>query len=146
MSVAKKVPRSEAEGKAPVITAITRQASEDFTEAGFDQAALENIEGWIVKTMVQKAKVHYKESGYDPKNFNPRVDANSVYVSVNGKKLAVIKINFDDVARSINIMGFQGNELIRVSCFRNSNDDILVFSGECGSKIKEAFGVSLPSP
>jgi hypothetical protein len=141
--VAEKAPTSS-DKRTPVIAAITTQTSEGITDANLDQAALKNIEGWLIKTMLEKAKIHYAESGNDPKDFNPRVNARSVYMTVDGKKLAVIKIDFDNAVRSANIMGIRGNEFVRVSCIRTSNDDILIFSGECGNKIKEAFGVSLP--
>jgi hypothetical protein len=45
--------------------------------------------------------------------------------------------------RAVWIMGYQGEKFIRVQCLRGSDHDIPVFSGECGAKVKEAFGVSL---
>ena len=89
--------------------------------------------------MIKKSKSKYAELGYDPNSFNPKVEANSVYVTVNGKKLAVIKVNMDNSVRSVTIMGIKGTELHRVSCIRNSNHDIPVWTGECGKKIQEVF-------
>jgi predicted nucleic-acid-binding Zn-ribbon protein len=128
----------------PVTAAVTRQDSQGMTEARLDQAALKDIEKWLVQTIIQKSKSDYASSGNDASTFKPRVEAKSVYVNVRDKKLGVIKINFNDSVRAVNIIGFQNKEFIRVSCWRNSNDDIPVFSGACGDKVKEAFGVTLP--
>ena len=81
--------------------------------------------------------------GYNPKDFNPNVTANSLYVSFAGKKLGVIKINSDNQIRSVTIFGIKGNELHRVTCVRASNRDIPILTGECGNKVKETFGVSI---
>lgn len=129
---------------APVVVIVTEQSAEGVTDADLDQAGLKNLETWVVNTMIEKGKSTYEELGYDPNTFNPKVDANSVYANVSGKKLAVIKINMDNSVRHVVIMGIIGNKLLRVHCTRNSNHDILVWSGECGNKVKEIFGVSIP--
>lgn len=133
----------EASAIAPVVATITTQSAEGFTDADLDQTSLKNIETWIVDTMIKKGKSSYAELGYDSNDFNPKVDANSVYLTVKGKKLAVIKINMDNSVRSVTIMGIKGTELHRVTCIRNSNHDIPVWSGECGKKIQEVFGVAI---
>ena len=125
---------------------ITVQSAEGCTDEDLDQTGLKNLETWVVNTMIKnkKSKSTYAELGYDPNSFNPKVvEANSVYVTVNGKKLAVIKVNMDNSVRSVTIMGIKGTELHRVSCIRNSNHDIPVWSGECGKKIQEVFGVAI---
>lgn len=128
---------------APVVVAVTVQSAEGCTDADLDQAGLKNFETWIVNTWIEKGKSKYAELGYDPNSFNPKVEATSVYVTVNGKKLAVIKVNMDNSVRSVTIMGIKGTELHRVTCIRNSNHDIPVWSGECGNKIQEVFGVAI---
>ena len=133
----------EASAIAPVVAMITVQSAEGFTDADLDQTGLKNLETWVVNTMIKKSKSKYAELGYDPNSFNPKVEANSVYVTVNGKKLAVIKVNMDNSVRSVTIMGIKGTELHRVTCIRNSNHDIPVWSGECGKKIQEVFGVAI---
>jgi hypothetical protein len=123
---------------APIIAAITSQGSGDL-----DQDALENLETWIVQTMLQKARNHYSADGFDPADLQPKVYADSVYMSIDGKKLAIIKIKVDNIMRSVTILGIEGSELIRVGCIRGSNHDIPVFSGECGAKVQKAFGLSV---
>lgn len=130
-------------GMKPVMAFTTIQSAGGVTEADLDQAGLKNIETWLVETMLQKGRNKYAEMGYNPKDFKPKVIANSVYVTAGGKKLAIIKVDMDNSMRSVTIMGIKGNELHRVSCIRASNHDIPVWSGECGNKVNEVFGVSI---
>lgn len=127
----------------PVMAYTTTQTSEGVTEADLDQTGLANLETWIVETMLQKSRNKYVEMGYNPKDFKPKVVANSVYVTAGGKKLAIIKINMDKSMRSVTIIGIKGDELNRVSCIRASNHDIPVWSGECGNEVHKTFGVSI---
>ena len=109
----------------------------------FNQAALKNMESVLVNILIEKGKNNYAELGYDPNKFNPRLNVDSAFMNVSGKKLAVIKINMEDKVRSVMIIGIEGAKQVRVTCIRNSNHDIPVFFGECGNKLKEAFGVSI---
>jgi len=127
----------------PVMAFTTVQSSEGVTEADLNQTALATLETWIVETILQKGRNKYAEMGYNPKDFKPKVEANSVYITVGGKKLAVIKVNMDNSMRSVTIMGIKGTELHRVSCIRASNHDIPVWSGECGKEVRKTFGVSI---
>lgn len=128
---------------APIIVISSVQSAEGVTDADLDLVTLKILETWTVNTILEKGKSKYAELGYDPNTFNPEIDANSVYVSVSGKKLAVIRINIGNLIRAVTIMGIKGNELHRVGCMRSSNHDIPVWSGECGNKIQEVFGVTL---
>ena len=127
----------------PVMAFTTTQSSEGAKEADLDQAGLEGLEAWIVETMLKKGRNKFAEMGYDPKNFKPDLSANSVYITAEGKKLAVIKVNMDNSMRSVTLIGIQGAELLRVSCIRASNHDISVWSGECGDEVRKTFGVSI---
>lgn len=128
---------------APVIAAITIQDTEKTSEADLDLEALKRLEQHMVKTTLRRARANYARQGFDPKTYNPKIDANSVYTVTSGKKLAVIRISIDSQVRAVWVMGFQRNQFVRVSCIRASNHDIPIFSGECGQKITEAFGVSI---
>jgi hypothetical protein len=127
----------------PVVAATTAQTSEGLTEADLSQAVLEKLENWMVETMLKKGMNAYSEMGYNPQDFKPKISADSVYMVVRGRKLAVIRINMDNAARSVTIMGIKGSELLRVSCIRSSNRDIPVWSGECGNEVQKTFGVSI---
>jgi len=127
----------------PVIVATTTQTSEGVTNADLDQAALKNLETWMVNMFLQKGKNNYEVMGYNPEDFNPKLDAKSVYVTSGTKKLAIIKINLDNSMRSVTIIGIEGKELYRVTCIRASNHEIPVFSGECGNEIYKTFAVRI---
>lgn len=140
-----KVPSSASTSgvKKPVMAFTTTQSSEGVTEASFDQEGLQNLEKWIVDTMLRKGRAKYAELGYNPKDYNPKISANSVYITAKGKKLAVIKINAGNSVRSVTIIGINGASLERVTCLRGSNHDIPMWSGECGKEINKTFGVSI---
>lgn len=135
---------------APVITMSTIQSSEGFTEANLNQEFLKNLESWIVETVLRKAHVAYAETGNDLSEFNPVPVSNSQYVNVGGKKLAVIKITLypskvdpTTATKMVRIVGFTRKGMETVGCIRNSNHDIPLWSGECGKKIREVFGVGI---
>lgn len=126
-----------------VIAAITSQPSGGATTGNFDQEALKNLETWFVQKVLEKGKSGFADLGYDPNDFDPNIVASSVYVSIEDKKLAMIKVSTAYAVRAVAIIGIEREELVRVTCFRQSSREIAVFSGECGSKIQEAFGVSI---
>jgi hypothetical protein len=136
-------PVSESSEVKPVLVYTTVQSTDGVTEADLDQAGLTNLQNWVVETILQKSRSKFAEMGYDPKDFKPKIVAKSVYVIAGRKKLAVIKVDIDSSMRSVTIMGIKGNELHRIACIRGSNHDIPLWSGECGNKIKEVFGVSV---
>ncbi|MBI2312284.1 MAG: hypothetical protein HYU77_07280 [Betaproteobacteria bacterium] len=128
---------------APIVTAITIQDTEGKSEADLDLEGLKRLEQHMVQTTLQRAQANYAKQGFDPKTYNPKVDVGSVYMVAGGKKLAVIKMNIDNQVRTVWIMGFHRGQFLRVTCIRGSNHDIPIFSGECGQKVTEAFGVSV---
>lgn len=136
-------PVSQQQSIKPVQAFTTAQSSEGVTESDLNQEVLSNLETWLIQTMLQKGRNKYAEMGYNPKDFNPKITANSVYVTAGGKKLAVIKINMNQTMRTVTIMGIKGNEFQRVNCIRASNHDIPVWSGPCGDEVRKTFGVSV---
>jgi len=128
---------------APTIAAITIQDTEGTSEADLDLEGLKRLEAHLVETTLRRARANYAKQGFDPKTYNPKIDVNSVYTVVSGKKLAVIRMSVDSQVRTVWVMGFRRDQFVRVSCIRASDHDIPIFSGECGQKLTEAFGVSL---
>lgn len=128
---------------APITAMITIQDPEGTTESNLDLETLKRIEQWSVQTFLQKARASYAKQGFDPETFDPKLNVASVYLVAGGKKLAVIKMNMNDQARIVSVMGFHRGQFLRVACIRGSNHDIPLFSGECGQKVTEAFGVSI---
>lgn len=99
---------------------------------------------------VKKTRAAYAETGNDPTKLNPFPVSDSQYVTVGGKKLAIIKITLypskNDhtyATKMVRIVGFTQKGVETVGCMRNSNHDIPVWSGVCGNKIQEVFGVSM---
>jgi hypothetical protein len=133
----------EQPASSPIITAITIQGTQGTSEDDLTIDGLKNLEQIIVASILKRTRARYIELGEDPKAFRPHIDSNGVYVEVGGKKLAIVRINLDNSVRSIAIMGFRGEEFVRVTCLRESNDEIPLFRGACADKIHEAFGVSL---
>jgi len=127
----------------PVIAVITVQETEGTSEADLDLAGLKRLETHLVQTTVERSRRNYARQGYDPRTFNAKVDSSSVFTTIGAKRLAIINMRMDAGVRAVWILGYQGEKFIRVQCFRASDHDIPVFSGECGTKVKEAFGVSL---
>ncbi|MBP7215645.1 MAG: hypothetical protein KBA52_08445 [Candidatus Kapabacteria bacterium] len=134
---------SQTKGMTPVVVTSTVQDAEGVKNADLDMVGLKNLEKWIVDTVIKKSRNAYAEQGHNPNTFNPKVETKSAYVNVNGMKLAVIKVNNSNLVRAVTIFGIKGNEAYRVNCIRYSNHDIPVWSGKCGDKVKEVFGVSM---
>lgn len=137
-------------GVAPVVVVSTHQDSEGVTEENLNETTLKNLERWMVATVIQKARQAYAQSGYDPSLFNPKTVANSQIINIGGSKLAVVKLTMhanatdtQNAVRLVRILGFRKSGATTVGCMRNSNHDIPIFTGECGKKIKEVFGVSV---
>ncbi len=135
---------------APVVVVSTYQDSEGMTEKNLNESTLKNLEKWMVTTAVQKARQTYAQSGHNSSLFNPKTVSDSHIVNIGGSKLAVVKITLyasmaetKNAVRMVRILGFTKSGAVTVGCMRNSNHDIPVFSGECGKKIKEVFGVSI---
>lgn len=127
----------------PIIATMTIQSSEGVTELDFNQSLLDTFESWTIDTLIKKGKRSIADMGHDPSTYNPKIYADSVYIDVNGKKLAVMKFNLSNVARMVVLIGIKKDQIYRVNCLRQSNHDIPVWSDACGDKIYEAFGVSM---
>jgi hypothetical protein len=135
---------------APVTAVATLQDTEGATEADFDLSSLKRIEQLVVDASVKSARETYASTGNDVSKFNPHVISDSQFVSVQGKKLGVIKLsvfaNKNDEKSTVKItriMGFTRKGIETVGCVRYGAEEIPVFTGVCGDKIREVFGVSM---
>lgn len=130
----------------PVVAATTIQSSEGLTEADLNQVALDYFEKLFTDMWVKKTQNHWVSNGGDLKD--PKIVlspvAKSVYVELDGKKLAIIKITMNDSVRMVVIIGLKKSELYRVTCARSSNHDIPVSSGVCGEEVSRTFGIRFP--
>ncbi len=125
----------------PVLVLTTVQDAEGGSESDFNQTGLKALEKWTLDTMLKKGKSNYAEQGYNPKDFNPKFTAKSLYLVAGGKKFAIIKVNANNAIRSVTILGFKGKEQVTVNCIRASNHDIPIWSGNCGNEVNKTFGV-----
>jgi hypothetical protein len=123
--------------KTQIVAAITTQNAEGVTSSDLDQEGLLKLEAWFVQTILQKSEERITKQGYAPK-----IRANSVFIDIQGNRLAVIKIRMAGI-RSVMVVGVKGNNLLRVTCIRKDDHDIPLFSGECGNKMNEAFDVAV---
>jgi len=134
---------------APVFAASTEQSSKGVTEEDMNQKFLKYFEAWMVETCKKKTMLAYAELEHDPSNFHPEITSKSQYVYIEGKKLAVISVSShggDKIVRGVKIIGFSApGTLSTVACIRQSNHDIPIYTGVCGAKIKEVFGVGIPT-
>lgn len=129
---------------APVYAAFTSQSAEGYTEADFDDDALARLEAWVINTIKAKMRVEFAEQGLDLAGMDDRIEADSTYLTVQGKKLAIIKASLGGAVRAVTLLGIDGDQIHRVTCIRKSNHDIRLWSGPCAEEIHKAFGVRLP--
>ncbi len=135
---------------APVTAVATLQDAEGATEADFDLSSLKRIEKMVVDASVKSARETYASTGNDVSKFNPHVISDSHFVSVQGKKLGVIKLavftsknDNKSAVKIVRIMGFTRKGVEAVGCIRYGDEEIPVLTGVCGDKIREVFGVSM---
>ena len=70
------------------------------------------------------------------------VNASSVYVTVQGLKLAVVKLKIENT-NQVFIYGIKGDELLRVGCLSLTKKTIPISYGKCGEAIKKVYGVDI---
>lgn len=128
---------------APIIVLSTSENSNGLKEKDLNQSVLSFWEDWLVKTTTENAYRNFAEQGYDPKKLKLNIKKDSVFITVSGTKLAVIRLNLNNLVRHAIIMGVKGNEIYRVTCIRSSNHTIPVLYGKCGEEVSKVFGMKL---
>jgi len=130
-----------------VVVFTTLQDAEGATEEDFNVEELNKLELWSKLLAIEKGSKIYA-TGNVPAKLTDIPDVDAMYVTVGGKKLAVIKMTLyppNDSGKSIfkmvRIIGFTDKGLESVLCGREGNQDVPVWSGACGGKIQEIFGV-----
>jgi hypothetical protein len=135
--------KNESENKIiPVKALSTHEDALGMTEKNMDIAFINKFESIFKDKFITTLKQAYIDEGYDPSYATTNITSRSFYVSIEGKKLAVIHYNIDNNVRSAVILGFKNNEMLRVFCTRAGNADILIANGECKKEIEKTFGVS----
>lgn len=136
---------SQSQKDASVVALVVKKDSKNVTKDQFDQDFLENLKRWMADQIVTKAKKHFIESGNNPNDFHEDIDSDAVYVKIQDKKLAIVRLTFNKQMRVAWIVGIEPPELVRVICIRRRNEEIPIFHGNCGSKVLEAFNITMPA-
>ena len=135
--------KNESENKIiPVKAFSIHEDALGMTEKNMDIAFINKFESIFKDKFITTLKQAYIDEGYDPSYATTNITSRSFYVSIEGKKLAVIHYNIDNNVRSAVILGFKNKEMLRVFCTRAGNTDILIANGECKKEIEKTFGVS----
>lgn len=129
-------------------TLLVMTASEDAEgakQSDFSPQLLKILEKKTVESIRAKAQTHLKSTGQP--TVLPPFQAESHYVGIGGVKLAVVRIKVPATVNQVIVFGIRETELHRVACIRTSEFDLAIplFSGPCGDKIREVFGVSVPA-
>lgn len=131
-------------GFGPVVAAVTSQNNtEGFSEAHLDMDVLSRLEDWVADTTKEKLLAEYAARGLDVGDVENRIVTESLYLTIQGKKLALVKTNMAELVRHVTIFGFKGDQFNRVTCIQQGGHDIPLSRGQCAEKIYEAFGVRL---
>lgn len=127
----------------PVAVISSSQNSKGLKESDLNQSLLTFWENFLVKTTTSNVYRNFAEQGQDPSKLKLNIERNSVFVTVEGKKLAVMRLNLNNLVRHVIVMGIKGNEIYRVTCIRGSNHSISILFGKCGEEVKKTFGVEV---
>ena len=124
-----------------VVAIITRQDAEGVTEADFSPDFLQNLGDWIEERTVANAKKHWDAANVP--EASRKLSNESVYVQAGPHKLAVVRIRIGDTTPNATIAGIVGTEMVRVGCIDGGGESVLLTSGPCDDRIREAFGTSM---
>jgi hypothetical protein len=127
---------------APVTAQIVRIDAQGLMKANFTEEALRQHEPIVVATVIEHIRDAISQQGGNPLSFDPKVVSSSTLLTVGTRKLAVFRIALGDEARIVLIEAFDGHQVVRVTCSRLGRSEILLSAGECGERVREAFGVS----
>jgi len=86
----------------------------------------------------------YRQSRPD-KAIDPGLSFAPHYVNYPERRLAVVEMRLNQVAIGAAVFGLVGNNFTRVICLDRAGAAVDLRTGECGQKIREVFGVSIPA-
>lgn len=121
-----------------VEVAVSRQASEGFTEDDLDQAFLKKFEDWSVERIAALSKKHWDAANV-PENMRV-IRAESLFFERWGHKLGVTRIKIGADNPTAIIIGILDREIVRVTCTTRDGSRIAITSGPCSDKLDEIFG------
>jgi hypothetical protein len=129
-----------------VAVAVTRQPAQGLTDDTWDSALLKYQEGFISNEAATNAKQAFLRAGGSEAMWQPATEATSRFVELQGRKLAIIEWRLvigSVTARSLRVMGLINGEAVSVGCMRQADKPISPFTGACGEKVTQVFGISI---
>lgn len=122
-------------------TAVVRQEYIGLTEEMLDSAVLAELEDWNIRTLTARVREGVERQGLDFPTSGVTPTIQSANIEIDGRKLAMFEMEAGNM-RIVRILGVEPQELVWVSCYRESLEDIPLCSGPCGTEIQSALGVS----
>ena len=123
------------------ITVFTSsQTSDGMTQDDLNMEMLTAIELTTTNKFKEKMVDIMIADGIKQPKFE--INASSVYVTVQGLKLAVVKLKIEST-NQVFIYGIKGDELLRVLCISQTKKTIPISYGKCGEAIKKVYGVDV---
>lgn len=128
--------------------------SNGMTEKDFNISYASSLEIGATESLREKYSRNYKDASgkeIDPSSLN--VDSRSVITEVNGKRIIVITTRISVFSSPtwkpqgmfVKVVMLDEKTLHQVACAGTGSSDFNIWSGTCGEKIKQSFGISLPN-
>jgi hypothetical protein len=126
-------------GSNEVIVLSGSESSDGLTQNDLDINMLAKIEMMIKTKAKEKSLAYMTAHGY--KDAKIQVKASSAYLTVEGIKLAIVKLNLAST-NQVHVIGIKEGELLRVACIRQTEEPVPISYGKCGDQIRKVFGVN----
>lgn len=115
---------------------VTEQDSQGLTDENLNSASLNIFKEWIVDLASTTLKLLYRTK----KDVKSQILVDAKYIMYKKRKLIVADISFTTGAvKIVRVMGIKGKKLMNVACTSISGQNIEIFSGICGDKVKDVF-------
>lgn len=126
-----------------VMAVAASESANGVTQADFNLDMLREFERRSAEGVRRKLQEHWeRERETGPV---PSFTTESHYIQPGAVKIAVVRLKGKYVNQLL-FYGIVGNELRRVACFKTTNPEkaIPMFSGPCGGRLREAYGIQTP--
>jgi hypothetical protein len=134
---------ANAQQPSDVMTVAASESANGVTQADFTLDMLREFERRSAEGVRRKLTEHWeRERETGPV---PSFTSESHYIQPGAVKIAVVRLKGQYVNQLL-FYGIVANELRRVACFKTKNLDkaIPMFSGPCGARLREAYGIQTP--
>lgn len=113
-------------------------------QEGLNPEVLRMLERRSVELLEAKMAAYLKSQGQSAQV--PKLQSEAHYMQAGAMKLAVVRVKYPQSVNQVFVYGIRGSEFHRVACARTSKfeESIPLFSGPCGDRVRQVFGVSIP--